>query len=69
MFNMSGGNCSLNNHTLSQQYCDSNNGDVGSGYGFFNSHVFFQCEDSSNFKNIYDGVEKCDGDVSSGYSF
>ena len=34
MFNMSGGNCSLNKHTLSQQYCDSNNGDVSSGYGF-----------------------------------
>ena len=29
----SGGNCSLNNHTISQQYFDSNNSDVSSGYG------------------------------------
>ena len=31
---MSGGNCSLNNHSLSQQYHDSNNGDVTRVYGF-----------------------------------
>ena len=34
MGDMSGGNCSLNNHTLSKQYCYYNNGDVSSGYGF-----------------------------------
>ena len=31
---MNGGNFSLNNHTLSQQYFDFNNGDVCSEYGF-----------------------------------
>ena len=34
MGDMSGGNCSINNHTHSQQYYDSNNGDMSSGYGF-----------------------------------
>ena len=34
MGNMSGGNCSLNNSTLSKHYCDSINGDESSGYGF-----------------------------------
>ena len=34
MGDISGGNCYLNNHIISQQYCDSNNGDVSSGYGF-----------------------------------
>ena len=34
MGDMSGGNCSINNNTLSQQYYDTNNGDVSSGYGF-----------------------------------
>ena len=29
----SGGDCSLKNHTISQQYFDSNNSDVSSGYG------------------------------------
>ena len=33
MGDMSGGNFSMNNHTISQQYHDSNNGDVSSGYG------------------------------------
>ena len=66
---MSGGNFSLYKHTLSQQYCDSNNGDVSSGYVFLDSHTLSQCEDPINFKNIYDDVEKVDGDVSSGYGF
>ena len=34
MGDMSGGNYYLNNHTLYQQYCDSNNGDVSSRCGF-----------------------------------
>ena len=34
MGDMSGGNCSMNNHTLSKKDCDSNDGDVISGYGF-----------------------------------
>ena len=66
---MSGGNCSLNNKTLSQHYCDSNNGDMSSGYGFLNSHNISQCEYSSTFKKINDDVEEGDGDVSSGYGF
>ena len=66
---MSGGNCSLTNHTISQQYCDYNNGDVSIRYVFLNSHTLSQCEDSSRFKNIDDDVEKDDGDVSCGYVF
>ena len=69
MGDMSGGNYYLNNHTLSQQYCDSNNGDMSSGYGFLNRHTLSQCEDSSTFKNIDDDVEKFHGDVSSVYGF
>ena len=42
---MSGGNFSMNNHILYQQDCDSNNGDVSSGYGFINSHTLSQCDD------------------------
>ena len=38
MGDMSGCNCSTKNHTLSQNDCDPNNGDVGSGCGFINSH-------------------------------
>ena len=34
MEDMSCGNCYNTNHTLSQQDCDTNNGDVSSGYGF-----------------------------------
>ena len=34
MCDRSGGNCYMSNHTLSQKYFDSNNGDVSSGYGF-----------------------------------
>ena len=62
---MSGWNFSINNHILSQHYCDSDNGDVSSRYGFINSHTITQCDDSSLF-NLLDGdVEN--GDVSSGY--
>ena len=34
MSDTSGGDCSLNNHTISQHYCDFNNIDACSGYGF-----------------------------------
>ena len=34
MGEMSGGDFSMNNHTLFQQYYDSNNFDVSSWYGF-----------------------------------
>ena len=34
MGDMSGGNYSMNNYTLYQQYYDYNNGYVSSGYGF-----------------------------------
>ena len=67
MGDMSGGNFYLNNHTLSQQYCDFNNGDVCSEYGIVNSHTFSQCQDSILFKNIEDDVKNVDGGVSSGY--
>ena len=66
---MSGGNFSMNNHTLSQHYCDYNNGDVSSGYVFKNGHTIYQCEYSSTLKKIGEYFEKGDGDVSSGYDF
>ena len=66
---MSGGNCSMNNHPLSQQHRDYNNGDVSSGYGSLNSHTLPQCEYSSTFKKIDEDVEKGDGDVSIGNVF
>ena len=62
---MSVGNCSINNRTLYQQDCYSNIGEVSSGYGFINSRNISQCEDSSNFKDMYGGFNKVD--VSSGY--
>ena len=34
MGDMSDGDYYMNHYTLYQKYCDSNNGDVGSGYGF-----------------------------------
>ena len=37
MGDISGGNFYMNNHTLSQQYFDSNNGDVSNGNGFIKS--------------------------------
>ena len=69
MGDMSGDNFSLNKHTLSQQCCDLNNGDVCSGYGIVNSHTISQCQDSSSFKKIENDVEGGDGGVSSGYGF
>ena len=45
MGDMSGVNCSINNHNLYQHDCDYNNGDVSSGYGFLNSHTLSKCED------------------------
>ena len=45
---MSSGNVSMNNHTLSQQGFYSNNGDVSSGCGFINSHTIYQCDYPSN---------------------
>ena len=53
---MSGGNFSLNNHTLYQHYFDFNNGDVCSGYGILNSHTISQCQDFSSFNNIDNDV-------------
>ena len=69
MGDMSGGNYYLKNHTLSQQYCDSNNSDGSSGYAFLITHTLSQCEYSNMLKNIDDDVENNDGDVSSGYVF
>ena len=39
MGDMSGGNCYMNNHTLYQQYHDSNNGDVSSRYYIFKGRI------------------------------
>ena len=58
---MSGGNCSMNNHTLFQQDCDSNNSDVISGYSFMKSHTTSQYDDSITFKNMDGDVENSDG--------
>ena len=65
MIEVSGGNCYMNNHTLSQHYFYYNNGDVSSGYAFINRHTLYQCDDSSTFKDMDGGVENFD--VSSGY--
>ena len=62
---VSGGNCSMNNNTLSQKDCDSNNSDVSSGNSFINRHTISQHGNSSNFKEMDRDVEK--GDLSSGY--
>ena len=39
MGDMSGGGFSLDNHTSSLKYYDSNNCGVGSGYGYLKSHT------------------------------
>ena len=64
---MGGGNSSINNHTISRQYFDSNNGDVISGNIVINSHTLYQCYDSIKFKEMDGDVEK--GDVSSLYGY
>ena len=69
MGDMSGGNCSLNNHILYQRYCDSNNVDVSIGYGFYNIHTLSQFEYLIMFKNIDGDFKKGYGYVSSGYGF
>ena len=58
MGDMSNENCSLENHTISQQYRDSNHGILSSVYGFLNSHTLSQYEDSSWSNNNDDDVEK-----------
>ena len=55
----------MNNHTLFQQDCDSNNSDVSSVYGFINKHSLSKFDDSSNFMYMDDDVEEVD--VSSRY--
>ena len=65
MGEVSGGNFSMKNHTLSKHGCDFNNGDVSSINGFINSHTISQYDDSSKFKKMDGDVEKVD--VSSGY--
>ena len=48
----------MNNHTISQQYCDSNNGGVISGYGFIKIHHLSQCDDSITVEDMDGDVEK-----------
>ena len=62
MGDIRGGNCSMNNHILSQRYCGSNNGDVISGNGFINSHTLSQCNDSISLNGMDGDIEN--GDVS-----
>ena len=50
MGDVSGGNCSMNNHSLSQHDFDSNNGDVSSRNSLMKSHTIFQYDDSITFK-------------------
>ena len=61
----SGRNSSMNNHTISQQDCDYNNGGVSSGNGFMTRHTLSQCNGSSTFKDMGEDAEK--NDVSNGY--
>ena len=61
---MSGDDSSMNNHTLSQKYWYSNNGDVSSVNGYINIHTLSKCNYSSTFKYM-DGYFE-NGDVSSG---
>ena len=51
--------------SMIQHDCDSDDGDVSSGYGFINRHTLYQCEDPSKFKDMDGKVEN--GDVSNGY--
>ena len=67
MGDVSGGNCYMNNHTLCQQYFDSNNGDASNGNGFINIHTLSQCDDSSTFQDTDVDIEK--DDISSGYGY
>ena len=69
MGDISGGNCSMKNHTLYQHDCDYSNGDVSIIYGFINSHTLSQCEYSSTFKNRYDDFGNGHGNMYSGYVF
>ena len=46
---------------------ENDRGDMSSVYVLKNIHTLSQCEYSSNFKDVYGGVEN--GDVSSGYGF
>ena len=64
---MSGGNGSMNNHNIYQQYWDSNHGDVSSGINFINSHTISQYNDSRTFKDMDGDIEN--DDVSTGYGY
>ena len=50
MGDMNGRDYFMKNHTLSQQDCGSDNGDVISGYGLINCHALSQGYGSSAFK-------------------
>ena len=57
---MSGGNGSMNIHTLYQHDWDFNNGDVSSGIGFIHGHTLSQCNHPITFKDMYGVVVNCD---------
>ena len=67
MVDVSGGNCYMENHTLSQQERGSNTGDMSSRNGFINRHTLSKCDDLGTFKEMVGNVEN--GDVSSGIGF
>ena len=56
MDDVGGGNGSMNSHIISQHDWDFNTGDVSCGKGFINSHTIYQCNDSSNLKDMYRDV-------------
>ena len=50
---VSGWNGSINNHTLSQDYLDPNNGDARSGNGFIKILTTSQCNGLIKFNAVY----------------
>ena len=69
MGDISGGDFSLNNNTLSQLYCGLINGGVCGRYYVLNKHTLSKCEVTISFKKIDNDVKKGENDVSSGYGF
>ena len=67
MSDMSGGNSSMNNHNISQQYCDYNNGNVSCVNVVINCHTLSRCDGSSSFNDMDGDVEN--GDVTIGYGY
>ena len=67
MVYVSGGNFYMKRDTLYQQDRYFNHGDVSSVNGFINSHSLYQCNYSSNFKQMDENVENCGASCGHGY--